>query len=109
MTETTTRATQTESVDESALGGKASRKEVTIAVVTPKAIGGFQSLNGGTIQDGVYTLKASTRYISGTSSTTFDAGAAGCAYANADIALSAITQIRRAVFKDVVFTARKIP
>lgn len=60
---------------------------VPVAVVTPKAIGGFQSLNGGSIQDGVYTLKASTRYISGTSSTTFPAMGEGVTIAGSSLQL----------------------
>lgn len=45
---------------------------VPVAVVTPKASGGFSpAMNGGTIIDGTYALTASTRYINGTSNTTF--------------------------------------
>jgi len=60
---------------------------VPVAVVTPKAVGGFQPLNGGTIVDGTYTLKASTRYISGTSNTTFPAMGEGVTIAGSSLEL----------------------
>lgn len=44
---------------------------VPVAVVAPKAISGFQPMTGGTVIDGTYKLIASTRYINGTSNTTF--------------------------------------
>lgn len=57
--------------DASATDASAACNSISVGIATPNAQNGFAALNGGTLVDGVYLLTKSTRYISGTSGTTF--------------------------------------